>query len=80
MYIKSLFKFSLEIEDKSTISQRLMQIQRSSESTLLRLSRQKGHDCDRARLESNQETANMMTNLTNIVSKRREIKSPALTV
>lgn len=51
MNMKSLFRFSLEMKDKSTISLLLVHIQRSPELTLFRLSRQKGHDCDRVRLK-----------------------------
>lgn len=46
MYINSLFKFSLLIEARSSISLLLMYIQRSPEFTRLRLSRQNGQDSD----------------------------------
>lgn len=46
MYINSLFKFSLLIEARSSISLLLKYIQRSPEFTRLRLSRQNGQDSD----------------------------------
>lgn len=46
MYKKSRVWFSLVIVSMSTISLSSVYIHRSSGSTPLRLSRQKGHDCD----------------------------------
>nr|GMC79111.1 hypothetical protein Iba_chr04aCG7940 [Ipomoea batatas] len=51
MYNRNLFKLSDDMEPKSLTSQVFVQIQRSPEFTLFRLSRQKGHDCDRVRLK-----------------------------
>jgi hypothetical protein len=55
MYINSLFKFSLLIEARSSISLLLMYIQRSPEFTLFRLSLQKGQDSDLACLRATDE-------------------------
>lgn len=51
MYMKSLLRFSLDTVAISTISLLSVNTQRSPEFTLLRLSRQKGHDCDLDRLQ-----------------------------
>jgi len=56
MYMKSLLRFSLVTVSMSTMSLLSVNIQRSPEFTLLRLSRQKGHDCDLALLQQQKNT------------------------
>lgn len=53
MYRNSLFLFSLSIVWRLTVSDLSINIHKSPEFTLLRLSRQKGHDSDLPCLQEN---------------------------
>jgi hypothetical protein len=69
MYMKSLLRFSLVTVSMSTMSLLSVNTHRSPEFTLLRLSRQKGHDCDLAPLQQQKN-----------VSIHREMNDSAATI
>lgn len=78
MYMNSLLQFSLKIADRSTISHLSVYIQRSPELTLLRLSRQKGHDWDRPRLRLKQTNTACNTDRCNRM--QMQVNTEPLTV